>query len=1471
MKKALKYTLRVLLGLLILIVTSLVGGYIFLKTPSGKRWLNEKTTAFLSEKLGTKVSIGEIEFELPVGVALRDVVLEDHHHAVMIKFKEGLVQYFRYGNGLVVFGNIELSNLDFNLVHYKGEKESNFQLVLDRFASKDTTAGPKVIMNNIVLTHVNFHWDGQNDSLSKDPGIDWGHIDIHDFNTQISYLNLGDEVTAMIRSMNFSEKSGFKVEELHTDMFYSNKKMEYKNFYLRTPETELRDYVKFEYDDISKFDDFIDSVRWVGNFNDSKVSFRDIAYFTTSLINKKDIVSLHTLKGEGTIADMRVRNFDLSFGDSSYASGSGTMRGLPNIDETFMDVRMKRSRSSRKELMRILPETQLPQEIDQLGIVSLKGSFTGFISDFVAYGSANTSLGNVVSDINLKLGNKNTIPTYSGKIALDDFDLGRLTSSNVLGKVTVDAQGQGSGFTLDALRAKLNATARRFDLNGYSYSNIQVTGEVSKKFFRGQLNSGDKNLDMNFQGTVNYNPSQPKFEGEIEIKNADLKALKISNDSLVLRSVMAFNFSGINPDSLQGIIHAKGSSFRMKGKTYAFDTMSLYSAIDSNGSHTIKLYSDILNANLNGKFQPSKLPAFFKGMISKYIDSGFVKIKNASVKNQDVNFDINFRNMDFVFGLLHQDLKLKDSAYIRGSLNSENSFVHLDARLPGLKYSTFYADDIRLLADSKKDGLNLTLSSKNIYRRDSLFLRDFKLTSVSNSDRFRFSMNTSDSDYARSLHLNGDLDVKGSTAFLTLDSSKLIISDSVWNIHSKTIVFQKLDSFIDIPLLQFEHRNQRLKVVGQYSRKADLPIRLIVEDVSLVTLANVYPQFAAFTGDINGQVLITGLNTKPVFEAGLFISPLIYQKDTLGIFGTTATFDNKKQKLTIEGTLKNYSTQDELIEITGGINFSGEQNANLDVKFMESPVSVFAPFISGISNVKGTASADMKISGKLSEPLIEGKINFTRASFLVDYLQTNYHFSHEFALSGKTINVKDLDLRDDNDHSAMFDGSVNINKLSDVVFRLNANLKNFQLLNTKIKDNNLYYGQAYGSGKVTINGPLGAIHMYMQLTTNRGTQLFMPIGRENSYGGHDYITIIDHSNKAMKKHQYSLTGLDLKMDLDVTPDAHMQIIFDPRVGDVMEGNGHGNLSLDITTEGDFKIYGTYYIDKGSYRFTALDLPLKQFSVKEGSLVKFEGEPYSAELNVQAFYNVRTSLAPLNTDPNNTSTTDLSGVYNRIMNVETLLDLKGSLFTPAIKLNFDIPELSSLSNYSSDIDNTIRRIKSDDQELNKQVVALLVLGRFIPVGAPGFAGNNTTMSVTDLVNTQLNYWLSHFIPGFTFGYDNRGTGSTVRASKDLFNNRLNLSGSYDQNVSRNATYDASVTYKLKEDGSLVAKASSRSSNNPVLQNDNVNTYSAGISIRKEFNSFKELFKRKKKKDKKETKKENKAVIQPDAQPDNKDAK
>jgi len=321
------------------------------------------------------------------------------------------------------------------------------------------------------------------------------------------------------------------------------------------------------------------------------------------------------------------------------------------------------------------------------------------------------------------------------------------------------------------------------------------------------------------------------------------------------------------------------------------------------------------------------------------------------------------------------------------------------------------------------------------------------------------------------------------------------------------------------------------------------------------------------------------------------------------------------------------------------------------------------------------------------------------------------------------------------------------------------------------------------------------------------------------------------------------------MDLEITPDAFAQIIFDPGIGDILEAHGKGNLRLDINSDGDFNMFGTYTLTDGSYRFTAFDNFIrKSFTINSGSTIAWNGSPYEAQLNVEALYTIHTSLMPLYNNLNAGPTLDRTP-YERVYPVDAVLNLTGSLFQPEIKLDFNIRELTSGATSTSEIDNQVRQIRGNEQDLNQQVVSLLVFNQFAAVDqspTSGLAvGDALNSSMGDFVSNQLNYMLSKYSEDLHVGIDYRvQEEATFRISQDLLKQRVNLSGSYDL---VNNNYNTQLSYKIRQDGSLQMRIFGRSNNNnsnsDPLNHQNSNTQGIGLMYRREFDKISELFKKK----------------------------
>lgn len=119
-----------------------------------------------------------------------------------------------------------------------------------------------------------------------------------------------------------------------------------------------------------------------------------------------------------------------------------------------------------------------------------------------------------------------------------------------------------------------------------------------------------------------------------------------------------------------------------------------------------------------------------------------------------------------------------------------------------------------------------------------------------------------------------------------------------------------------------------------------------------------------------------------------------------------------------------------------------------------------------------------------------------------------------------------------------------------------------------------------------------------------------------------------NQNDLSEEYKIDLSGIRMNCDLEITPESEIQIIFDSKIGDVLKAKGNGNLKLEIDTKGDFKIFGDYTIQNGSYLFTLQNVINKKFDLSNGGNIKWAGDPYNATVNINAVYNVKTTLYDL---------------------------------------------------------------------------------------------------------------------------------------------------------------------------------------------------------------------------------------------------
>ncbi|MCA1800373.1 MAG: translocation/assembly module TamB, partial [Actinobacteria bacterium] len=323
------------------------------------------------------------------------------------------------------------------------------------------------------------------------------------------------------------------------------------------------------------------------------------------------------------------------------------------------------------------------------------------------------------------------------------------------------------------------------------------------------------------------------------------------------------------------------------------------------------------------------------------------------------------------------------------------------------------------------------------------------------------------------------------------------------------------------------------------------------------------------------------------------------------------------------------------IDISG--SFSPE-NKEVDITALADrlPIDILNPLLSTFaSGIKGYASGKITMSGQMSQPLIGGSLFVDQGSMRVDYLQTDYKFSDSIRFIASSILLNNIVAVDDRGNSIIIDGEIRHKFFKEFGVDLSINATQAMVLNTKPKDNDMFYGTAFATGVIGIKSSESGIAFDISARTDRNTRFFVPLSSSESVGDYSFITFtssdqqLSDSVRNLLVEQIQPEGnMSMNIDLEVTPDAEVQLVLDSKAGDVMRGRGNGRLNISMTPKGGFSISGDYIISSGDYLFTLGNILNKRFSVTEGSRISWNGDIAEADIDIRAVYKLEASLYEL---------------------------------------------------------------------------------------------------------------------------------------------------------------------------------------------------------------------------------------------------
>lgn len=1142
--------------------------------------------------------------------------------------------------------------------------------------------------------------------------FDGAHVHFHGISGEFSNLKLVNDSLTGRFSLQTKERSGFAVKNLSADIHWHPEAMEFRNMDLQTERSHLKDYFVMRYSSFDDMGDFMSKVRMEGNFKNAVIHSDDIAFFAPQLATWKKRIEVNGLV-KGSVDDLNGSNLVIEAGRDTYLKGDISIAGLSDINKTYIDFEAENFRTTYTDALSFVPQLKsiTQPNLRLLEYLRFRGNFTGFVTDFVTYGTIETKLGNIVTDLNMKLP-ENQVARYSGNIKTSGFELGQLLENRSLGRIIFQGKVNGSGLRTSSVNAELDGNIQLLEFNDYAYQGITVKGKASKKLFNGQLLVSDPNLQAQLDGLVDFSGKLPQFNFDANISKADLNKLKLLKEQVDFFGKFRFNFTGDNIDNFLGTARVYDASVFRKGKRISFDSLYVESKImDSN--KVITAVSNEFDAAIAGQFSINDLPAAVQTFLNKYYPT-YIKPSKKEITNENFSFVVTTKNVEEFIPLLDPKLKGFNYSTVTGRINTKENLLDLSADVPQFNYGDISFSDVKLRAIGTYDSLSLQSDIANVYLNDSLNFPSTTIRIRSSQDISDVNIKTSANQTLNAANINARVQTLPKGVRLRFNESNFDVNGKNWIIeeNGELVLSEDLISAQGVKLYNGLQEIAVSSVPSASGKGHDLKLQL--QKVNMGDFTPYLVKSNRIEGLLSGTVNVMDPFGKMRVDIVGETEQFRLDNDSIGKISLKGKYYDALKEINFNAVSEN---RDYNFDLQGIYNLGDSvRSENLDIftNLRNTKIDLLERYLSGVfSDLTGFATGVLRISGSPKSPLYIGSIWLADATLRVKYTNVLYKIPNaNIELKEDRIDFGNFYFQDElNNRAQITKGILYHEGFDNLAFDFAMTTPKLRVLATSNGSGDAYFGNIIARANMTLTGPLEDMRMDIEGAPADSSSLYINTKSGKESGQADFLVWKVYGREMQTVRQFETSNLTINLDVSANNYANMYVILDELTGDIIQATGRGNLKIYATTNGEFNMTGRYDIDRGNYNFNFESLLRKPFKLREGvgNYIQWSGDPDNAIIKIDAEYeaeNVRFS------DLGNQIQVDENVLRSR-GRVLVVASLTEQLLSPVIKFQIELPSNSPLKNDPSAL-RVISLIQNDVNELNKQVAFLVVFNSFGPL-------------------------------------------------------------------------------------------------------------------------------------------------------------
>lgn len=910
--------------------------------------------------------------------------------------------------------------------------------------------------------------------------------------------------------------------------------------------------------------------------------------------------------------------------------------------------------------------------------------------------------------------------------------------------------------------------------SGALYSNLDLDAELIDTDVLYAFSIADTFVNAEIGGTVDFS------SGINAIVNGKVNGIDLEGLNMAAKDIRGsfdinarFRQDSISTDSYSSINEIL---FVKNGERFPLEPLeaSFYSGPDSTSAMVQSSFMQ-LNSVANRRVDSLRMA------LADFIARG----ENETISDSEAYWIATFEASDLneVGQLFLPELKEFKPSTAEITFSAQENEFNATAVFPGIKYAAFSLDSL-YITTTKKGMITERRLHIDKVTYDTLALSDIDLkidrTASGAKTLLTINPDTSDNYYRIGADLKPDSIalVNGYTFHF---NDTMILNGKQWMYENECSL--KSDgsnfSFQDFRIF----RDQ--KFIELEKAESDSPLKVTAENFPLHTLTGIIStEEKLFNGIINGEVT---LNNDGSFEGNGNIGQFEISGADFGALSWQASKENNNFKTLI-------NTKGELVDIVieGDIMPQNDSVSTLDLALDVNrfDLNLLEKLVANnVTEASGTLSGQISIEGTTALPQLNGVLKFDNAQMRPNGIRSAYTLDNDqIKITPDGLSFDRFTLSDANGSELSVNGTITHDKFVNPQLDLTIKSGDFLLLDIEKAAGNYIYGQLVADLDLKVTGPPTSPEVDAKVKINEPTDFSYIVTSSADVEAFDESLLVwtnfeenpDDAIITRNKQEQDLAGNifarnpKINGELIIDKSAIFQVIVDSSAGDYLQIQGSGKLDIDYDRTGALRFNGVYEVANGFYQMTFYDIQKKKFEFLKGSKLVWNGEPTNANIDISASYSTRAGISSL-------MLTDPSASYDEAFQQQlpflVFLNVDGKLLEPQISFDIKLADEAEGA-LSGSVEARLNEIRENENRLNKQVFALLVLGSFLPQDGGSDSNvlvNQARNSASQILTNQLNSLSDKYVKGVDINFDMYSYGGTAgQGTTDL---SVNLAKSF----------------------------------------------------------------------------------------------